>query len=151
MTDFIPVTTSKDGNCFYHSISSLLFGCETFTPLIRIGIVKTLLDNENLFSFLTRFYCSNKIFDSLLISASTDGDWADEFIVGAATLLISRPIFMYSISSTNRKMNYVYNLDISNENNAPLTMAFLNSHFTALLPSSDNLQPPKPKTKYFTH
>lgn len=127
-----------------------MFGNEVFTPMIRFGIAITLIQNEQLFSLLLRSYGSNKIFDTLLITAVTDGDWANEFLIGAATIFTRRPIYVYSSTSHHESMNSIYNLDINNENNKPLTIAFHINHFVSLFPVSNCSTPPIPEARYFS-
>jgi hypothetical protein len=149
--DFFPSYTSKDGNCFYHAISRLLFGDETFSPMIRFALAVTLIQNEQLFSFLLPYYGSNIIFDTLLMSVCTNGQWANEFIIGASSILTTRPLYVYSITTHGNNMNFIYNLDLANENNSPLTIAYCINHFVALQPISSESQAPVPSERYFSH
>lgn len=148
---FFPSFTSKDGNCFYHALSRLLFGSEAFSPMIRFALAITLIQNEQLFSFILSYYGSNIIFDTLLMSVCTDGRWANEFIIGASSILTSRPIYVYSLTTHGNQMNFIYNLDLDNENNCPLTIAFRVNHFVALLPRSSESKAPVPSDRYFNH
>jgi hypothetical protein len=76
MNKFVPLLTTNDGNCYYHSVSRLLSGIEDYYRFIRLGIVKTLIENKESFVRLLRRNGSNMTFISLLLNAASDKQWA---------------------------------------------------------------------------
>jgi hypothetical protein len=91
------------------------------------------------------------VFNTLLISNSTLSNWANEFVVGAATVLTNRQIYMYSVTTHSQQMNFIYNLDLQNDDNLPLSIALHINHFVPLIPKSIDSTLPRPQNRYFAN
>ena len=91
-----PVITTADGNCFYHAISLQLFGHENHSTRLRLANVYVLNQYESYFRDICLKTCTSYTYEQLLEQTAKDTKWANEINVLAMTIVIDRPILLWS-------------------------------------------------------
>ena len=83
----IPVLTTGDGRCLFHSISICLFGHEKFTHLIKISCVFMLLEHEAFFTNILFQQDRSLSFNQLLEDNSNNDKYGSHYSLIALSLL----------------------------------------------------------------
>lgn len=130
---FVAALITGDGNCLYRSISVLLFGNEVFFPLIKACSLLTLLQNQQLFSYLIeRFQEPTELsLEVFLENHAKSGCWGNEIIILALSLTMSRPVVNFSIN----------NLDTVDSFKRQLIFKYCHSSFAFKVPLLLGLRP----------
>lgn len=137
MSLYEAVETKKDGNCFYSSISRLLFDTEDEYFLVKILCLFVMFEYKKEFESLliTESYGIN--FDSLIKEHIKENSWANQLLILALSILMNRGVNCYSIDDrTSLPNNRKY--DVSESNKNPLVIGFYRNHFVPLLARSND-------------
>ena len=149
--NYLPIQTSNNGNCLYNAISIVLFGTEDFFYLIKIGILAILFKNEAHFRYILEKTSSPRgNFENFVEVVSTPQSWGDEICMIAISILINRPLNVYSIDPVNNiPYSHEYCIIQESYSNSPINIAFILNHFIALLPEKNSCLSPKPQFNQF--
>jgi len=138
----IAVHTIGDGNCGYRALSNVLFGHQNNYKAIRICICFILIEYREYFSliFITQNESINCI-EKYVLKHSRDTEWANDFIMQAAAILINRPVISF-FSSLTRKPHLMFNNNKSLKN--PVCIIYSHNHgcgghYTSLLDKRENV------------
>ena len=121
-----------DGNCFYRSISFLLFGSQELFYIIKVLSIFILIEYEKYFHNhlkLNGIKCTIKEF---IVQVARKGKWANEAIMIATTILLNRTLLSFSMDPLSRKASRL-RFTIAENETSPLMIAFYNQHFVPLL------------------
>ncbi len=143
--DFVAIQTKPDGNCFYRGASIGLFDSDKFYKLIKLGVARTLLDNEQYIMNILKHTAAEKSFESILFDCVSDGAWANEYHMLGMSIVIRCPVFCF----TSHKMHHMYCAYKYAENKKPLWFIHHNLHFTILMPFTNNPSAPPPNCDQF--
>lgn len=88
LKNFFPVKVSGDGNCFYYSISYLLFGDCKFFHLIKICLSFIVIENNYFFETVLQRTGSFYDFNNFLFKICSKSEYADEYTQLASSLLL---------------------------------------------------------------
>lgn len=144
LEDFLPVETKGDGNCFFYSISFLLNRNTDLMWSLRLGIVFILFEHKEYFSHLLETTVAEFDFNKLVEYTMRNFSWANEYIELACSILLDRPIYVYSLKhELGKAFDLMFCVSIKQYRNKPLTIGYLNNHFMALV-SKTNKKPPIP-------
>ncbi|RWS00579.1 hypothetical protein B4U79_16845, partial [Dinothrombium tinctorium] len=89
---------AAQGDCFYNSISTLLFGNQEFVHIIRMSIVTTYVRRRRLLSRMNYVYESPWEFIRLCVSHH---EWANEQMINVITIATGRPYHNYVVQRNN--------------------------------------------------
>ena len=143
-SNFETVITSSDGNCFYNAISLCLFGNEEFRHVLRLAVVFIVFENEQYFRNLIKFSYGEHKLNDMVISFSTDTNWANEYEIHAMSIVLNRPINVYSINEKNRVfITHQYYGHESQLKRGSLLLIHRLNHYAALLPLYLNIKHPE--------
>jgi len=104
------VNIKRDGNCFYSSLSFLLFGKEEEHDEVRHVVSRMVAKNKNTFR---PYFISTKTVDTIEQHCETNwqsGVWATQVEVIAAATVFHVPIFFLERSAKEYKWNVVHPL-----------------------------------------
>jgi len=127
------VNCSKDGDCFYSSISILLFGHEKFNDIIKICCFFVIFDHFDSFKEFASLNNYGKNLEVIIVELLRDKVWANELIIFSAAILLDRPIITFS----TRPINQSFEISRADNGLKPLLIAFLNNHFSPILSKYD--------------
>ena len=99
---FIPVETTADGNCFYNAISIILISFEQYHCLLRILVIFTLFEYEQHFRNLLKNTFGEESFNQFIISVSKNGNWANEYVIFAMSIVLDATINIYTLDDKSR-------------------------------------------------
>lgn len=134
LKDIMAINTTADGNCFYYSVSFLLFSTEIEYWKIKIGVVFVLLEYSDYFISLLKDTGSPQTLSQLIETAIKDYEWANEYIELACSILVKRPVFTYTFDiKTSRACDHLFCASMDYYNNKPLTIGFYDYHFVSLV------------------
>ena len=92
---------------------------------------------------------SHYSFDTFIENVATPNSWGDEICQVAISVLIERPIYVYSLDPLkNIPHSTEYCINDSLTKN-PISIGFMLNHFVALLPKEIYCRPPKPAFNQF--
>jgi hypothetical protein len=89
-----PVLTTSDGNCFYNAISLQLYGHENHSKRLRLVSLYVLCQYELYFKEICTKTAGD--YEQLLVRTSKDKKWATELNILAMTIILDRPIALWS-------------------------------------------------------
>ncbi len=143
---FVVAKVEGDGNCFYYSISMLLFGHTQKYNLIKIASAFILIKYENLFNSIINSTKTKLSFDDILRRACCEEMWATEFHILATSILFNRPIYVY----TDHNWHHDYTLNAEHSLHEPLCIIHVHSsHFMPLIPVSKSSKATSPEQNQF--
>ncbi len=142
--NYIAVKTEPDGNCFYYSVSIGIFGSPKMFKLVKIGLTKTFLDNEEYFRKIIFETKTTKTYEEILIDCSVDKAWANETHILGLSILLKRPVICFS----DHNYHHLYCALTGTENNKPLVLLNAAHHFEVLMPLT-RLSDAKPNFEQF--
>ncbi len=102
---FLPINTTKDGNCLYYSISRILYGNELKNYSIRLALLFIIIEYKSFFlNLLGKTYSlegKEKAYEDLIYKVSNFYEWGCEFVQIATSILLNRPIYCFSVDKNN--------------------------------------------------
>jgi hypothetical protein len=131
LNDFFPVNTGKDGNCFYNSISFLLFGTERYFFLIKMCSIFILLKNHELFETYIRRTSYDKTYEEVILDSCIRNEYANIINIFSTSILLNRTIYCYCVNEQN--IPYGYKYKPNEAQNKPIFLAFYVNHFWSLV------------------
>ena len=154
--DFSPSFHAKetrgDGNCFYRSISYILFAREDDYYILKLCCIFILYEYETYFKEnLDWVYESAVSFEKYSVNICREKEWAGEVAVIATTILLNRQIISYSCDEkTKTPSSLEYSHDINNI--APILIAYHRHHYVPILQAGiANLPFPKKQHSILPH
>ena len=125
--------TIPDGNCFYNAISIALYHHENYSNLLRLANVYILSLYDSYFQNVCFKTCINYTFEKLIESTCKDKTWANEINVLAMTIVLDRPIAIWS-KNLYHETTYTLTFCTPQQYNKQYIHIILQDrHFTALL------------------
>jgi ATP-dependent DNA helicase PIF1 len=103
---YTPVVVGHTGNCFYQSVSTLLFNCEDFHHVVRVATVSMLIQHRPMFEHYLELSQGDTFHQTLLSAAYNDG-WADQTTLKASALALGRDIHIYSDFRINNSNQFL--------------------------------------------
>jgi hypothetical protein len=133
----IAVFTHGDGNCCYRAFSNVIYGNQYAYKAFRICICFILIEYHEYFGFQFLIHeGSNLCIKKYILKHSRDKEWANDYILQAASMLFDRPVISFFFTSAN-KSYHIYNNDkITIKNPICIIYSENHRHFTALLQKS---------------
>ena len=132
-SEFKPIDTEADGNCFYYSVSKILFGTDKQYKLLKLGAVFILLQYSEIFKTIILDSASTETYEKVLRVSAEDKTFANEFCILSIAILLDRPIYVF----TDHAYHHNYTLNERHSRNNPLHMLHVNgNHFMPLLAKS---------------
>ncbi len=131
--DFSIVNCSRDGDCFYSSISMILFGYESLND-IKICCFFVIVDHLDSFKKFALNNKYGKTLEVLIVELIRDKVWANEMIIFSAAILLDRPI----ISFSTKPVNQSFEITGVDNGRLPILIAYIDNHFSPIL-SKTNL------------
>jgi hypothetical protein len=126
------IDIEKKGNCFYQSISKLIFGEQKYYYLIRLATFYTLLEYRDFFSIALEKLHYGESVDEFIQRNYKDKVWANEILIVASSISLKRPILSFSIDPKKILPNNIV-FSFKTELDNPLIIAFNVNHFVPLM------------------
>ena len=126
--NFLIVNTTADGNCFYSTLSIILFGNEINNEILKCCCFFIICENFEYFESLIACVKYTETLDQMIESLFKEKSWANEVIIWSSSLLLNRPIISFSIKPSNQAFDLTRFSDIK-----PIMIAFLKNHFSPIL------------------
>ena len=96
------MTVAGDGNCYFSSVSEVLYGTLDFNALVRSKIVRYVMDNPALFlSSLPKRSAGDEV-AHWCRGISNEGEDCDEICLAAASLLFQFSIHLINSGTSNQ-------------------------------------------------
>ena len=96
------MTVAGDGNCYFSSVSEVLYGTLDFNALVRSKIVRYVMDNPALFlSSLPKRSAGDEV-AHWCRGMSNEGEDCDEICLAAASLLFKISIHLIKSGTSNQ-------------------------------------------------
>ncbi len=147
---FLPILTTGNGNCLYNAISIILNGTEEHFYEIKLGLLFIIFEHEKYFRNVLEKTGSYHSFEKFVEIIATSFSWGDEYCQLGISVLLDRPLNVYSIDpSNNIPYSHEYCVNSETLKKKPINIAFILNHFTALLSNNDNAVAHKPKINQF--
>lgn len=124
--------TVGDGNCFFRSVSYLLFATENCYDIIKLCCIFIILDYESFFKNILKEYCYNFNYETLLRNLCRKDEWASEIIFIATSILLNRPILSFTCDEKSKKP-FVINYSFEHNDVSPILIGYYKHHFVPLL------------------
>jgi hypothetical protein len=132
LRDFKAIDIERLGNCFYQSISKLIFGDQKYFYLIRLATFYTFYENRDFFSIALEHLHYGESVDQYIQRTYKDKAWASEILITASSISLKRSILSFSTDpKTCLPHNMVFSFQKELEN--PLIIAFHINHFAPLM------------------
>jgi hypothetical protein len=162
--DHLPVSVKADGYCFYSSVSFLLFGSDNHKFIIKLTCIFIMIENRKYFEEIFRTHFEGE-FEPFILKHMRSKEWTDNHIIQSCSILLNRPIYVYSINDRSEQYNFKYVTNDFKSHSNPLLIAFYASHFSPILkenkkhkknnviliPDKTNIiKQPKIETKFFS-
>lgn len=145
---FLPIVASSDGNCLYNSISTLMCGNQGEHDLIRLGVVYVILKFKEFRKIILKSegYNSPLNYEQFVSKTIILGNWGDEYVLLALSVLLNRSLFCYSINPPPNLIasSVKYTSSLEHKTNYPVALALHGNHFIPLLPIDTKVSPPIP-------
>lgn len=142
--NFNTAATSADGNCFYNSISLYLLGNEEFSYVLRLAVLFIIFENEQYFRNLINFSYGEQKLNDMVVSISTDKNWANEYEIHAMSIALNRPINVYSTNEKNRLfISHQYYGHEYQLKRSTISILHRLNHYAALVPLYLNIKHPE--------
>lgn len=129
------VSVNADGNCFYNSISLLIFGDQRLFYLIKIAVLFILLEYKAFFTTVLIRNYHEVNFEKYVEQHNRDCEWADQFIILATSIFFKRPLFIFSLDESSM-VPYRNKYCINNNESNPLLIAYYLKHFSPIFPKN---------------
>ena len=94
-----PIVTTGNGYCLFNSISLILFGTEEYSKIIKLCTHFTLLDYQSFFRKYRKEKFYKKSFEYYIMKSLKKKEYANEVQIAAASLMLDRPIYVYSVDN----------------------------------------------------
>ena len=137
-----PVLTTADGNCFYNAISIVLYGNEKQSKLLRLANVYVLSVFDSYFRNVCIKTCTNYTYEHLIKITAKDRTWANETNILAMTIVLDRPIALWSKNLHHKTVYTLIFCTPHQYNKQYIHLILQDSHFTALLSKDVNYKFP---------
>ena len=131
-----PIKTKGDGNCFFYSISKVLFGSDIQYKNIRLGVIFVLLEYEKYFKRVIKVSFGSDEFSKIVQSVAKDKNWANEYMLLATAIVLNRPLICLTIEK-KCVFSHEYCVNKKQKNNQQIHVALKNFHFVPLLPKKE--------------
>lgn len=161
LQDHVALETEADGNCFFYSISNLLFGdpCLKKVKLLRLGATFMLFEYGETFLNLFSETLAEYSFEEYVIQALDLKSYANMYVVAAISLLINRPIFVYQVSimealDERSNLSEIRGSSVevcflkNDQTKRPLGIGLRGEHYVPLFPRAANHSLPIPDESY---
>ncbi|RNA19934.1 hypothetical protein BpHYR1_043527 [Brachionus plicatilis] len=110
LNGFVPIRTLGDGNCFYRSISTLLFGTDEY--------------------YYLHYYVES--YETICCKSMIKNEWAMMLNILATSILLNREILIFNLN-TETLVPYCYKYLIGENNCENLKIGFASNHFVTLV------------------
>jgi len=132
LKDFKAIDIERLGNCFYQSISKLIFGDQKYFYLIRLATFYTFYEYRDFFSIALEHLHYGESVERFIQRTYKDKAWANEILIAASSISLKRSILSFSIDpQTYAPNNLVFSFQEELEN--PLIIVFHINHFAPLM------------------
>ena len=138
MSEYVPVMTTGDGNCYYHSLSRAIVGHEGLSDVLKMLTFFALFDNYKFFVLFMEQWKYEFGFKALVCRTIRNNEYANELNIIASALFLKRPVFIYGTNNINSTNSNMYTV-VDHETTAPIFIAhaYKAEHFVAVLPQSE--------------
>jgi hypothetical protein len=144
--EFYAVSTKGDGNCFYRSISYLLFDDEEYYFVIKFCCIYLLFEYKS--HFINYFRdTSSGTFENKILYYITSNTYADECSYILTEILINRPILSISCDKVDYRPFKLKYCTLENINEKPIYIGFLNNHMVSILLKDEYSEIPENNSK----
>lgn len=140
--DFYPIKTRGDGNCFYYSLSYILFSSFENFLLLKICIIFIFLEYEKFFRNYFTEINSEVSYEEALLKMVSRNSWADFTVNVCATILLNRTIYSISIHQLSKRPHRIKYYLSDNDQESPILIAFYINHFVPILSKERNFKVP---------
>ncbi|CAF0867508.1 unnamed protein product [Brachionus calyciflorus] len=125
-----------DGNCFYYSISSIIFDNPDLFKLIKMGSIFILLEYKDFFEIILNEKAYDENFNDFIMNLAVLNAWANELIMLATSILLERGLICFCLNEAN-KMHYSNLFDLGFDENESIHIGFKNNHFVPIIGKID--------------
>ncbi len=92
LRDFKAIEIENKGNCFYQSISKIIFGDQKYFYLIRLAAFYTFYEYRDFFSIALEKLNYGESVDGFIQQIYKDKEWANEILIVATSISLKRSI-----------------------------------------------------------
>ena len=135
--EYFAIQTSPDGNCFYRSLSTLLFGNEKHFTVVKLCSLFTIVNSfPNIFKHILQRTQSVDSFELFVMKSFKAGEWASDYNILSAVLMLQTSIFCFSSRKISNKLdqhNIYYTWPDVFKENCRVSIAFNGSHFVPIV------------------
>ncbi len=142
INQYHPIETLGDGNCFYYSISILLFGSCKFFKLIRMALCYISLEYKTYVENLIQINETKYDFSTFIFNTIKQDSWADQVNIWVATLVLLKPIYVFFIDVKHQE--YAAS-EALRKNPSICLLHFNKNHFMPLMPDQPQTSVIKPE------
>lgn len=143
---FFAKNTVGDGNCFYRSVSYILFGTEDNFYIIKLCCIFISYEYENFFTDYMKKTFFEESYNEFFKKICKKNEWADELVFVSAAILLNRPIFSFSVNKKSRKP-FVQKFCFKVNDVKPILIGYQENHFVPILQKENHMLPKN--IKYF--
>ncbi|CAF0797547.1 unnamed protein product [Brachionus calyciflorus] len=136
LTEFCALSSSKNGDCLYNSLSTIFFGKEEYYYLFKLGSFLVLIKNEKYFRDYFKKIHYEQVFEKFIENMSLKGKWANQFNLISLSFFLNKRIFIYSID-TETNIPYNTNYDMCRNKSNPIMIGHKNNHFVPFVSEND--------------
>jgi hypothetical protein len=137
MDFMVPIWCCPDGNCFWYSISNLLFGSDNLFYIIKVSSIFMLLEYRSEIESILKRYDYDMSLETLIEKTMKVDEFSNELNILATCIAINRPIYSFGGFDEEKTFAQKYELEC-NRYKKPLNLGFLTNHFVALLSKEKN-------------
>jgi len=149
LDNYVLISTPRDGNCLWHSISICMTGGTQLTSVLRFATLFTMLFLKDYFielikikDFPNNYNEAYKKYCNLLFIARKDKEWGNSYLLLAISTFLNTNIYCYSnYRNINDGQHLKYcpiknNMFDNTKTNDYICIFFSQNHFTAMIPTS---------------
>ena len=128
---FYARSTLGDGNCFYRSVSYLLFGTEDNYQIIKLCCIYILKEYDFFFENESKKICHEFSYKDNFIQVCQENKWADEIVFAAAAIFLNRSVVTITCTEFNKP--FVLKFSFGDVYLEPLLIGYSGNHFIPIL------------------
>lgn len=124
--------TIGDGNCFYRSVSYLLFSSENNYDIVKLCCIFIIIEYESFFKDIIKQNGYDFEYTTLIKNICRKNEWADEVTFIATSIMLNRTILSFTCDE-NTKKHLLLNFSFEDNNAKPILIGYFKQHFVPIL------------------